>query len=781
LINNSGGSVKCQPCPTNEIQAFDGFSCIKKTENPKCDNGYFQDFNTNGVKYPKRTCVECDLKISVPTLKMCQSCKPLVIIDNSNQQNFDIDCSRLKLDGGVFFFNESVSGQPNYYKVVFDRKEFDSWLVEQFSRSTYRTCKPENTRNITACQALSNLCVLNLYNKLSGSNQIDVCEALEDLNINQNVQNTLPITSYEETLGAYKSFYKQNGIESEFLSLNLNRKPDSMVFYAAEYDLNGNLVNFDIFDAKKLQICSLFTSFTGERNFSAFRATNIHQTCSIKIERLFSLADSNPLRFIELYLRYGNGTNMIPIPVKILNYKPSGFLNGPEINRVGNENEHRIQRRFFLYETVSSKPSIEQDSAYIRYAKSISINFELLEDKTRGEIYPPIITIDYDSAKRIDSENYANLEFKIEYKMSLSNFFIGFFVTLGVLGFMGILWTLIRIWNWSRRSARFAADIVTFFKFFIFLFGFLSNALLLTLVGSSIYWLIFYKAQQYAFLVPPTPEQEKIFSILLIVAFALKFIDIIHLIFEQSSYDIFLIDWERPNNFVGKERKLLKNNNILQRLGKAKDENDLIISENNEKNLVSCWRTLFVCNEWNELQTYRKTNTAFQLIMVLFFLKVIDLEQFSTRDLTSKYNLKKNLNDYEAPFSMLLRIGIASSMYIGIGLFQWLFYTLFYSKCIEDKLGQFVDFCSISNISMFIMTHTQFGYYIHGRSPLGFADTSLQKMIESLAKEAEDLTAKRGLEPNTNHQSFSISVSSKLTQQYGKVINPIYQVIFVFN
>ena len=59
-----------------------------------------------------------------------------------------------------------------------------------------------------------------------------------------------------------------------------------------------------------------------------------------------------------------------------------------------------------------------------------------------------------------------------------------------------------------------------------------------------------------------------------------------------------------------------------------------------------------------------------------------------------------------------------------IGLFQWVFYTLLYSRCVEDKIGQFIDFCSVSNISMFVMTHTQFGYYIHGRSPHGNADTS---------------------------------------------------------
>lgn len=37
---------------------------------------------------------------------------------------------------------------------------------------------------------------------------------------------------------------------------------------------------------------------------------------------------------------------------------------------------------------------------------------------------------------------------------------------------------------------------------------------------------------------------------------------------------------------------------------------------------VSIWRTYFVANEWNEIQTIRKINPTFQIISVLFFLEV---------------------------------------------------------------------------------------------------------------------------------------------------------------
>lgn len=37
---------------------------------------------------------------------------------------------------------------------------------------------------------------------------------------------------------------------------------------------------------------------------------------------------------------------------------------------------------------------------------------------------------------------------------------------------------------------------------------------------------------------------------------------------------------------------------------------------------VSIWRTYFVANEWNEIQTIRKISPTFQIMAVLFFLEV---------------------------------------------------------------------------------------------------------------------------------------------------------------
>lgn len=40
----------------------------------------------------------------------------------------------------------------------------------------------------------------------------------------------------------------------------------------------------------------------------------------------------------------------------------------------------------------------------------------------------------------------------------------------------------------------------------------------------------------------------------------------------------------------------------------------------------------------------------------------------------------------------------------------------------------FVDLCSIANVSIFILDDNLHGYYIHGENPFGFSEGSLQHL-----------------------------------------------------
>lgn len=52
----------------------------------------------------------------------------------------------------------------------------------------------------------------------------------------------------------------------------------------------------------------------------------------------------------------------------------------------------------------------------------------------------------------------------------------------------------------------------------------------------------------------------------------------------------------------------------------------------------------------------------------------------------------------------------------------------------QDKLTQFVDLASITNVSTLALDSKLHGYYIHGRSPHGFADVDMKALITNLKK-----------------------------------------------
>lgn len=161
----------------------------------------------------------------------------------------------------------------------------------------------------------------------------------------------------------------------------------------------------------------------------------------------------------------------------------------------------------------------------------------------------------------------------------------------------------------------------------------------------------------------------------------------------------------------------------------------------------------------------------FQLFMVLLLLEVVGLKNITAKDLN--LDLNPAAGSYQAPWSIILRFGIAASMWLAVGLVQVLFFIFIYERFVEDKIKQFADLCSLSNVSVLVLTHKCYGYYIHGRSVHGQADVSMEMMMDNLRKEEENLCPLRGLEPGSDIQTFEVVLSDRTREQYDKIMQPL--------
>jgi meckelin len=100
------------------------------------------------------------------------------------------------------------------------------------------------------------------------------------------------------------------------------------------------------------------------------------------------------------------------------------------------------------------------------------------------------------------------------------------------------------------------------------------------------------------------------------------------------------------------------------------------------------------------------------------------------------------------------------------GSLQYLFYILFYQRFVEDRVLNFIDLCSLSNISVFILLYNQYGYYVHGRSPHGATDVNMRDMIGNLDRESKQMSGTRGLQTKSDDQLFIMRIERSFRIQY---------------
>ena len=71
------------------------------------------------------------------------------------------------------------------------------------------------------------------------------------------------------------------------------------------------------------------------------------------------------------------------------------------------------------------------------------------------------------------------------------------------------------------------------------------------------------------------------------------------------------------------------------------------------------------------------------------------------------------------------------------------------------------------------MSRKLFGYYIHGRSVHGHADTNMREMNHNLHKEQDDMCGRRGLLPDSDDQIFVMALTRQFRTHYDRIIMPI--------
>ncbi|XP_028836341.1 meckelin-like isoform X2 [Denticeps clupeoides] len=762
LLFNSGGGVTCQPCPASSPAVTrDGYGCIR-CPGPAGEDGRCQcpaghvlvERDDSGNVLEDAACQPCNADepaLSAPDVSgsRCVRCQ-----DSFINSSLSCVCGGSSIQAGGLCFPPNSLPTSVSASVTFAQLSLpvQSVWFSNFLYSSAAACLVFSNRS--ACQALGNMCVMNMHSSSAVTN--DACGFY---NILYRITATLGFTqgiSYWRANLPWLYYGEQPGLASQVLrteplpvgySFKGAQKNTRIELQAAVYNAAGGFLRWENVTGGTLQLCQ----DTGGRKQAAFTfGTSYKQSCVLSVSDLLTLFPEP--RFYDVFLALGTSSadrRLLALPVLNLNMQ----FNGQFINQGSSVNNWYLTRRLLLVDTLSGRDkSLNIPPKVIRVATAIKIGFQLMPNTQRGEVYPPLITMSYSDVPITNPlTQTVPVSFSVEYEMDQSEARVKTDIALGVLGGVAVLYSLLKTASWKRRISSPIIDLETVLKFLLFYAGDLANVFFAITVGTGVYWLIFYKAQQFVSVLLPLPQQEERFVTYVGCAFALKAVQFLHKLLQQVCVDIFFIDWERPRD------KALR----ADVGGEAKSGAPP----------VSIWRTYFVANEWNEIQTLRKINPTFQIVAVLFLLEVVGFSNLGLRDPWS--TLQRPPEAYTPPHSLVLRYGLASILWLCIGLLQVVFFTVFYERFVEDKIRQFVDLCSISNISVLLLSHRCFGYYIHGRSVHGHADTNMEEMNSNLKREADNLCGQRGLLPNSDTQTFQISITNRLRVQYDRILEPL--------
>ncbi|KAL9962665.1 hypothetical protein ACROYT_G031787 [Oculina patagonica] len=754
-------SIVCEKCNNagsgNLTSSLDGSFCIKcpsdvgfNVKTGTCNNcpanSVATDRLRNGTRLSTRQCVSCvdDTKPGGGEMQACRRCHSSFIL--SNNDSFCSDCtvkdSGYVVSGGVCIKETFLQkDSSSMYKVEYGDTSFDSAFFRSNLRASQALC--EQYSNFTACQVLGNLCVLLDY--IPNGN--DACKQYTDLvnskssigvvsDVNRDWPVVMPWLFYQLSASDAPEVLDKKEITKKF------ERNEDINFVLAVYTLNGSFVGYET-GLDSLQMCKDRPSKMAAA--SKF-ATTYRSSCSIAVKELKNV----PMFLYDMFLALDD--ELYPVPVLMENY----VVDDEKVNEGSDRDVWKLTRRFYVVDNlIGISLGGNQQLQYIRYSPKIELNIRLRSSE--GEIYPPMLRIKYEPLDLNDEDvlnSNKEMSFAVTYEMDSSKIKKDTEIAVGCLSALAAILALIKVSAWRRRQGRIEIDFASFLKFILFCFGTFSTMLFWVVFGLSVQWLIFFKRQKTVSQLLPTPSQERLFLELVGITIAFKFIDVLHMLWSQISFEIFFVDWERPQGRMNQPTQ-----------GGEAGATDAP---------VSIWRTLFIANEWNEIQTVRKINPELQIFLVLFFLKVVGFEFLATTDPQSTTSVNLT-TDYVGEYSKVLRFAILAIVFLSVEAVQWFFFAFIYERFVGDALGDFIDLCSMSNVSIFILENTQYGYYIHGRSVHGRADTNLWQMNEQLKREEDDLCGKRGLEPNSERQTFEVEVPVKFREQYEDVVRPLRQ------
>ncbi|KYQ46698.1 Meckelin [Trachymyrmex zeteki] len=725
MIGFENGNPLCAACGPNMTATADGKDCVLSPNAPcKCSSNQVKlDRNINGALLDAVLCVTC-IQGTYPSAD-CSKCLPCGSRENSGHVNCVCPSATHVRLRNYCLHKDDVNDWPDIrgtYLMKFRSEHVDSYYLRSELQVATHLCKK---RDRMACEHLSNICALTLYSDGIAC-MFFMHTPMAPVWLFYNKQDAAAVLNDTRI--------------SERYSLRKGDNNTILNFTVARFALNGKFLSI----GRPTLPCQFLRNVRFGVNFS--------KKCKITAVELLNAQ----VELLSPYLtfREDNKSFIHALPV---------IVKSPDQN-IKEISHQQLVRKFFLVDNVSGFKALPMfihsrfikasELSVLRYMKSLTIFVNVQNRKDHGKIFAPILIVEYDELTYQDFLNNSDviINYKVAFVLKDNDIDYDVQITIGVFTGIALIFSSVKAWNYYKRNHNGNLSIAVLLWFLIYSMGVVGNAITFVCICTCVYLFVFYKAQTVPYVLLPNEDSEEKIRTYITVAFSFKIAEMIGFVYQHWDLSVFFIDWEQQRT-IHDQPKYDSPRTSLQKFY----VHDFPIS---------VWRTYFIANEWCKLQTRRRINVALQSIYTLCFLQIFDLESWM---LAIPESIISNTSS-ETENNFTLQFAICTFMYIFIYLSQWLIRFTFYERYIRNRLQKFVDLCSIANISVFILAHNYYGFYIHGRSVHGFADTDLPTLINDLRKEEDDLCAHRGLVPGTTDQTFILSLTYSFKSLYDELM-----------
>ncbi|CAG0917119.1 unnamed protein product [Notodromas monacha] len=574
--------------------------------------------------------------------------------------------------------------------------------------------------NSTACQKVANFCALEFAKTAVNG---PACGEMKKL---RNAQQSgagifgLPVIFYGEDRGVERVL-ASDAVDHRFSHFG---KAAKVVLVAASFTSDGRFEGFFAFEDLLRSICPglgehfVFYGITYEYVHSIGYSTVNCQGFKTNAS-LFRTEK----RFLDIYMSFvdhENDPKLLSVPVRVHDY--SGRLVG-DITRLALDSENN---------------SITLMKVKVSRRKG--------NDGKTGYLHPIALELFF--------ANKGQLKAEVDFVTDSSDAYRDIGIAIGVMSVVALSLGIARTWMWLRRrgsGVANGADACFGVHLVVYAASAVANAGFLVMGSVAIAWFAVFRLQAEPLVFLPG-DDEDLFVAMFVLVFVVKAVDVGLLLWDQATAGVFFLDWERP---------------LAGGVSSPGMKDDASNKESKEP-MVSIWRSYALAERWLALQTHRRVSPA-----VTVFGAVVALETFGWSRAASTAADPQEFDHFVPGAivreSYVSRVALVTLAFGFCWTIQWTMYKFLYERYVNNLLNQFVDLCSLANVSLFVFRGDNFGYYIHGRAPGGRADVDLRTMHLLLELEKRDHCSSRGLLPNSDSQVFSFSVPSKLASVVGKV------------